>query len=347
MRAEWDAIVAGASFAGLAAAGELAAAGRVLVIDKDEIGAGQTSACATPVEVLERLDVAETIEQVHRELVVHLPGGAVRSYRTAYPFATFDYRGLCRILAGRSRATFLRARVRGIEDGAVATSAGTFRAPVLIDASGWRCVLGGGAGAPPVANAARSVGLEARLPRTGDGLHFWIGDGIARDGYLWDFPAGDHSRVGLLRYRSGGGLKQRLARFVEQDVDTAPLHGGVLPSRLRDPVAGRVFLVGDAAGQCLPLSGEGIRPALVFGHHAGRLARQALEGRTTLDAALAEYRRLALRPRAKYRLLAMVERTMPILPGRIMDAVSWYFGGGPLAPACQAAYWRIAPAEAL
>lgn len=347
MRGDWDAIVVGASFAGLLAAEELAQAGRVLLIDKDEIGEGQTSACATPVEVLERLDATETIEQVHRDLVVHLPGGVVRAYQPAYQFATFDYRGLCRLLADRGRATFLKARVKGPAAGGVATSAGTFTAPVLMDASGWRCVLGTAIDPGLKRAVARSVGLEARLPHTGEGLHFWIGDGIARDGYLWDFPAGDHSRVGLLRYRSGGGLKQRLARFVDRDVDTVPLHGGVLPSRIRDPVAGDVFLIGDAAGQCLPLSGEGIRPALVYGRRAGRLGRQVLEGTLSLPDALAEYRRLALRPRTKYRLLASVERTMPYLPGKVMEVVSWYFGAGPLSPLCQGAYWRIAPAEAL
>lgn len=41
-----------------------------------------------------------------------------------------------------------------------------------------------------------------------------------------------------------------------------------LPSRFRDPVADAVFLVGDAAGQRLPRSGVGIRPALVFGQVA-------------------------------------------------------------------------------
>jgi menaquinone-9 beta-reductase len=319
----------------------------VLLLDKDEIGDGQTSACATPVAVLDRLGALETIEQVHDEIVVHLPGGAVRPYRPAYAFATFDYRSFCALLQSRTDASFLRARVRGMAGGRVITSEGDFQAPIVIDASGWRCVLGASLRPGLVAAAARSVGLEARLPRQGQGLHFWIGDGLARDGYLWDFPAGDHSRVGLLRYRSGGGLKERLTRFAEQEVVAEQLHGGVLPSRLRPPLAGRVFLVGDAAGQCLPLSGEGIRPALVYGQLAGHLARQVLEGRLPLESALASYRRSARRPWLKYRLLTSIERAMPYLPGWLMDSVSWYFGGGPFARASQAAYWRIAPAEAL
>lgn len=51
----YDAAVIGASFAGLAAAGHLAGAG-VLLVDREPIGGGQTSACGTLLAVLERLD---------------------------------------------------------------------------------------------------------------------------------------------------------------------------------------------------------------------------------------------------------------------------------------------------
>ena len=356
----WDAIVVGASFAGLAAAMELAGHGRVLLLDKDAIGDNQTSACATPLAVLERLELLESLEQVHEALVLHLPGGIARTYPFAYPFATFDYRRLCQLLAARTDATFRRAWVRTVDSDRVVSSEGAYSAPVVIDASGWRCVLGSTVEPGLRGVATRSIGLEAGLPwqseprvpsRRGaadgpaQGLHFWVADELARDGYLWDFPAGAEHRVGLLRYRSGGGLKPRLRGFLGRDAEPEELHGGVLPSRFRAPSAGSVFLVGDAAGQCLPLSGEGIRPALVFGQLAGRLAAQVLDGDLPLEAALDRYRRLARRPLRKYQLLAVIERSMRRLPRRPMDAVSWYLGAGPLSRYCQDAYWRIAPAE--
>lgn len=72
---DWDAVIVGASFAGLAAAIELSAAGRVLLLDRAEVGEGETSACATPLGVLEHLQALEAVEQVHHEVVFHFPSG--------------------------------------------------------------------------------------------------------------------------------------------------------------------------------------------------------------------------------------------------------------------------------
>jgi flavin-dependent dehydrogenase len=344
---EWDAIVVGASFAGLAAAMELAGHGRVLLIDKDPIGEHQTSACATPLAVLERLQVTETIEQVHQTLVVHLPGGRVRAFRPHFPFATFDYRAFCRALARRTDAVLLQARVIRVDDGVIETPREMHRAPVVIDASGWRAVVGGTISPQSLPGPPRTNGLEAVLPGEPEGLHFWVGDPLAADGYLWDFPAGGKSRVGLIRYASGGALKARLEEFVDHPIAGPALHGGVLPAALRGGVAGRVFLAGDAAGLCLPLTGEGIRPALGFGQIAGRLAARVLDGRLTLDDALRAYAAL-VDDRARTRIFGMlsqVERRMRGMPAPLIDATAWYVGAGPFAAQCQAAYWRVAPAE--
>src|SRR5690348_11552083 len=74
----WDAIVVGASFAGLAAARALTGSGRVLLIDRQPIGAGQTSACAAPMPLLEWFGGGATVEQLHDVAVFHLPDGSTR-----------------------------------------------------------------------------------------------------------------------------------------------------------------------------------------------------------------------------------------------------------------------------
>src|ERR687888_969973 len=82
--ADADVLVCGASFAGLAVARELRAAGaRVLVLDRYEVGDRQTSACAAPTEWLRNLGLEPSIRQTFGELLVHSPG---RSYRWELPF---------------------------------------------------------------------------------------------------------------------------------------------------------------------------------------------------------------------------------------------------------------------
>src|SRR5262249_61177919 len=104
----------------------------------------------------------------------------------------------------------------------VATSLGDFSSPVVIDASGWRSVLG------PKArrDQRRSVGIELRLAGADQGLHFWVHDHAMRNGYAWDFPAGGHRRVGLLTYGASGQLRQRLERFPRASVPPPPPHCG-------------------------------------------------------------------------------------------------------------------------
>src|ERR687896_2064480 len=76
---EWDVLVCGASFAGLAVARELTGSGaRVLLLDRYEIGERQTSACAAPTEWLHAMGVEDSIRQTFDDLVIHTPHTTVR-----------------------------------------------------------------------------------------------------------------------------------------------------------------------------------------------------------------------------------------------------------------------------
>src|SRR3954451_4195726 len=109
-----DVLICGASFAGLAAARELAGSGAdVLVIDRYEVGERQTSACAAPTDWLRNLGLEESIRQTFGELVVHTPR---KTWRWALPFefSTFDYRTLCRLLAAQGDFEFETAKVEEV-----------------------------------------------------------------------------------------------------------------------------------------------------------------------------------------------------------------------------------------
>src|SRR3954464_4721974 len=92
-----DVLICGASFAGLAAAREMAGSGAdVLVVDRYEIGERATSACGIPTEWLRVLGLIELELQRFEELVVHTPGGTT-VLELPYTFSTFDYDAMCRL----------------------------------------------------------------------------------------------------------------------------------------------------------------------------------------------------------------------------------------------------------
>src|SRR3954462_4639220 len=157
--ADADVLVCGASFAGLAVSRELRATGaRVLVLDRYELGERQTSACAAPTEWLHNLGLEASIRQTFGSLVVHTPRVAKARWALPFTFSTFDYRQLCGLLWEQSGAVeFETAKVDARSASTVSTDRGDVRAPLIVDALGWRRVLGTGVQPP---EAALSRGLE-------------------------------------------------------------------------------------------------------------------------------------------------------------------------------------------
>jgi digeranylgeranylglycerophospholipid reductase len=333
VRGGYDAIIVGASFAGLAVARRLQ--GDVLLIDRHEVGTVQTSACGTPLWVPRWLGVESSVLQVHDRLDLRTPGRTVSYDLRAIPFCTFDYGAFTRGLLAQSTATFLRTAVTGLEDGAVRTAHGRFAAPVIVDASGWRGVLVNGPGSAPSGRGPVSFGLEAPTPLPDDKLTFVLDQRRIPRGLGWVFPVGGGSLIGLGSYAGASRLGPALRGFLEE-LGAAPggYHGTFFPSRLGRPTVGRVFAVGDAAGQCLPLTAEGIRPALYFGDRCGELIRSVLAGELTLDAALAEYAQFVERHRRAYRVLRAAQWLAAYAPSRWFGVLAAAFDRWPLH-----AYW--------
>ena len=138
-----DVLVCGASFAGLAVARELAGSGAdVLVLDRDEIGAHPTSACAAPMPWLEALGVEDSMKQELPFMRFTTPHG---SFRVSAPLelGRLRLRGAVPASVGHSAdARFERALVKGRVEGGVRTDRGVVQAPLVVDALGWRRVLG-------------------------------------------------------------------------------------------------------------------------------------------------------------------------------------------------------------
>ena len=285
-----DVLICGASFAGLAAARELAGSGAdVLVVDRYEIGERQTSACAAPTEWLRNLGLDDAVRQTFGELVVHTPRRTFR-WELPFTFSTFDYRTLCDLLAAQGDFTFETAKVEEIARGAVhavRTDRGTLEAPLVVDALGWRRVLGTMVQPP---EALLSRGLEVHPDGAGADLELWLDSRYVRAGYGWSFPAGEELRVGVGSFEPRDHVKDPTLRLAsDMDVDAVRFQGNWIPHALRPAAEGDVFFAGDSAGHCLPTTAEGIRTALYFGLACGRELRAVVGGRRTRAEALERY----------------------------------------------------------
>jgi flavin-dependent dehydrogenase len=331
-----DVLICGASFAGLAVARELAGCGAdVLVIDRYEIGERQTSACGIHTRWLEVLDLTEALQQTFGELVIHTPHTTVR-YDLPWTFATFDYRKLCAALAAQGSFEFETAKVDGRDGRVVHTDRGDIRAPLIVDALGWRRVLGGGAPIQPP-DAYLSRGLEVHPHGSGPDLEVWIDRAYVPAGYGWSFPAENEVRVGVGSFDPRFHVKEPTVRLADDlDRDAVRYQGNWIPHKIREATEDGVFFVGDSAGHCLPLTAEGIRTALYFGLACGRELRAVIEGRRTRPAALANYGAFSAAHAWKFEWMLRAQRLVPRVPPRVLAPslraigvkrfVDWSFG---------------------
>jgi len=315
LEGRYDVLICGASFAGLAVARELAGSGAdVLVIDRYEIGERQTSACAAPTDWLRNLRLEESILQTFGSLLVHTPG---RSYRWKLPFtfSTFDYRRLCGLLADQGDFTFETAKVESVTRGGagadhtVHTDRGDLSSPLVVDALGWRRVMGDLDGAtvqPPDARLSR--GLEVHPAGTSDDLTLFLDGRYVTPGYSWSFPAGDEVRVGVGSFDPRIHVKDpTLALCEAEGVEPHGFQGNWIPHQLRPATQDEIFFAGDSAGHCLPTTAEGIRTALYFGIALGRELRAVHEGRQTRAQALTRYHAFSARHARAFRWLLWVQ----------------------------------------
>jgi flavin-dependent dehydrogenase len=320
--AEYDVVICGASFAGLAVARELRASrARVLVLDRYEIGEKQTSACCAPTEWIVNLGLEGSIKQTFETMAMHTLGAHVR-WRLPYTFSTFDYRRLCELMWEQcGDAQFETATVSGRTGEVVHTDRGDVRARLVVDALGWRRVLGTGTIQPPEATLSR--GLEVHPGGTGPELQLWVDPRYVVSGYAWSFPAGDELRIGVGSYDPRFHVKEPTVRLAtDERADTVRYQGNWIPHRYREPVDDGVFFCGDSAGHCVAMSAEGIRTAWYFGIAVGRELVEVLAGARTREQALANYKAFADAHRWKFEWMWLNQRAIRHLHGRPLDWVA-------------------------
>jgi flavin-dependent dehydrogenase len=331
-------LICGASFAGLAAARELAGSGAdVLVLDRYAIGERPTSACGIPTDWLRVLGLMEVELQRFGELVVHTPGGTA-VLDLPYTFSTFDYDEMCELLWRDCDASFETATVlgRGTEkegaDLAIETDRGAVSAPLVVDALGWGRALGAKGGFQPV-DAPLTRALEVHPSGHSEDLEVWVDRRYVRAGYGWSFPAEDEVRVGVCSYDPPSDLGRERVRY----------QGNWIPHKLRPATEGGVFFAGDSAGQCLALTAEGIRTALYFGIAVGREMRAVFEGWQTREEAIGRYAEFSDAHRRGFGVLLFFQRLIPRIPSRMLAPLFRIYKNQRLVNLTFNAYLRVAP----
>ncbi len=303
----FDVLVVGAGPAGSATAMRLARVGaRVLLADRARFprdkpcGGGLTGRALRHAPC----DVAPVVEHVVDRMVLRLGYRRRFARGTETPLILMTQRrrldGFLAEQAAAAGAEFRDgARVEGVEPadhGVTAVVAGSrVSAAYLVGADGANGVVAKTVGVGD--EIVRGVALEGNAPwgrldpqpfeRTA-----WVELGVVPGGYGWVFPKGDHANVGVGGWgEQGPTLRDRLGRLARahglEPSDLADVRGHRLPMRRLGTraAAGRVLLVGDAAGLVDPLSGDGMYEAFV----SAELATQAiLDGRPEgYEAALA------------------------------------------------------------
>src|SRR5205823_1082566 len=236
----------------------------------------------------------------------------------------FDYRELCDLLWEQARSPeleFETATVTGRAGTVVQTDRGELRAPLVVDALGWRRVLSNAAPIQPP-NARLSRGLEVHPQGSGEELELWIDPSYVRAGYSWSFPAGDELRVGVGSFWPSHHVKEPTVRLAgDLGLPAVRYQGNWIPHQLRRATEDGTFFAGDSAGHCLPLTAEGIRTALYFGLACGRELRAVVEGRRTRDQALERYGAFSDGHARKFSWLLRVQRLVGRLtPSRAVTA---------------------------
>ena len=201
---------------------------------------------------------------------------------------------------GRSARRALRGRQGRAPRAATSSrpTAATLTAPLIVDALGWRRVLGAGPNVqPPEAQISRGLEVHPgrarrrhrprRLDRPlADPLRLrLVGPGGRRAARRRRLLRAARPRQGADAARSPAGSASPPVRY----------QGNWFPHALRPAAEDGVFFAGDSAGHCFPLSGEGIRTAFYFGIACGRELRRVLAGEATRERGARRLRRVLRR----------------------------------------------------
>ncbi|MEK6936074.1 MAG: NAD(P)/FAD-dependent oxidoreductase [Nanoarchaeota archaeon] len=314
MLKKYDVIIAGASFAGLAVASKIKNK-KVLLIDRKKIGTGVTSACGTTIQTMEEINCEKSILQKFDKFAFHI-GNKETEIPISEKYCTIDYSKFCKLLNKQNNAEFLIASVKKTDGKIVYTNKGNFEADIIVDCTGWSAVLASSLEKNYVHKKMMSFGIETEIPYKKDNkMRFFLDENIIKNGAGWLFPCGKKARFGVSSYEGDTKLLPNLEKFVgSYGLKVGKIHGGYFCYCLKNPIVKNIFVVGCAAGQTLPLTGEGIKRSINFGLLCGEIIQKILEKKITIREGQKKYQEEALKYSKEYEILLKEQKNLPHIP---------------------------------
>ena len=291
---DFDLVIVGASFAGLAAARTAASRGlSVAVIDaKREPGARVHTSGILVREAIEEIDIPHQLTRRVPGVRLYAPSlASIDLFSPGYAFYTTETAALLRWMAAEAReagaviicATRFEGATR--ENGRLRLTGIDLTARMLIGADGARSRVAEAFGLSR--NRRFLTGLEVEL-EPDDAvdqrfLHCFVDSKLAPGYMAWAAPGPDAIQLGLA-VRDGG--KPDLAAFMARTenafnwsrLKVVGRRSGLIPcgGPLKRTSAPGVLLIGDAAGWVSPMTGGGIRLAFKYGRRAASLVADQL-----------------------------------------------------------------------
>ncbi len=323
----FDVVVVGAGPAGLLAAEELAQRDvHVAVLERDQIP-GKEKPCGGYLTAKGMVDgkiPLSLVERVTSGISISIPNQPLRQVDYGNPVGvqlTREALGthLCKRARKSGVEVFLNHKVtecirdKGSWNITVKNAPYKFQSPLLIGADGVSSTV------------ARLTGLRRRFTRNqlgitiqarvelspatiterfGGRMEFYYGSDVCPFGYAWIFPKHDCLYVGIgsLLSATTSSLDSYLNYFIQgHPIASAQLEGGrvskieraLVPLTFQNDSYGEaVLLVGDAAGHCSAITGEGLHYSIAAGRIAGQVSADCLTRSDVSARRLRRYERL-------------------------------------------------------
>lgn len=325
----YDVIIAGGSFAGLVVAKYITTGRKLILEQQNELGAKQRSTCGAPVHWIKKLGADKSILKIFDKIILHSTKDNKVVVELEEPYCTIDYKKFCQSVSSRLKDTKIKTgeKVIGVKNNklvAIFTKKGLHTGKIAVDCTGWRAILASIMQRGFSKISARIAGIETEIDYDDtDSIHMYFGSKYIPGGYAWIFPTSeDKARIGLGSMQPLNLIKyhRRFLNHLGIEAGNYEFHGGIIPcSGLRRPVVENVFVVGDAAGQVLPLSAEGIRKTFDYARICGELITKVVENELRLSQALARYEQAVHKDKKFYDNMHFIQKLVYRAPDWAFD----------------------------